>query len=111
MFFRDLTQEEAEAAMDEFGHSDITSIRNKSAFLMSILRSNTLYTCIPAVLMTVCCGVLVSLCFVSVGLLVVVMVAVLFIFMVLLWLLLLVVVVVVMSACFMSILRCVVCSK
>lgn len=39
VFFRDLTEREAEAAMDEFGQSDITSIRNKSAFLMSILRS------------------------------------------------------------------------
>ncbi|CBN78989.1 conserved unknown protein [Ectocarpus siliculosus] len=38
VFFRDLTEKEAEAAMDEFGQSDITSIRNKSAFLMSILR-------------------------------------------------------------------------
>ncbi|CAM9623706.1 unnamed protein product [Scytosiphon promiscuus] len=38
VFFRDLTEPEAEAAMDEFGQSDITSIRNKSAFLMSILR-------------------------------------------------------------------------
>lgn len=42
VFFRDLTEAEAAAAMDEFGQSDITSIRNKSAFLMSILRySNT----------------------------------------------------------------------
>lgn len=38
VFFRDLTEKEAEAAMDEFGQSDITSIRNKSAFLMSILK-------------------------------------------------------------------------
>lgn len=37
-FFRDLTEQEAEAAMDEFSQSDIVSIRNKSAFLMSILR-------------------------------------------------------------------------
>ena len=37
-FFRDLTEKEAEAAMDEFSQSDIVSIRNKSAFLMSILR-------------------------------------------------------------------------
>lgn len=37
-FFRDLTEAQAELAMDEFSQSDIESIRNKSAFLMSILR-------------------------------------------------------------------------
>ncbi|CAM9951699.1 unnamed protein product, partial [Discosporangium mesarthrocarpum] len=39
-FFRDLTHMEAESAMDEFSQSDIGTIRNKSAFLMSILRKH-----------------------------------------------------------------------
>ncbi|CAM9448951.1 unnamed protein product, partial [Choristocarpus tenellus] len=39
-FFQDLTKAEADAAMDEFSQSDIASIRNKSAFLMSILRKH-----------------------------------------------------------------------